>query len=157
RGVRAHTRRDRRLDAYVRARAARDHAAPRGEIRRGGAAAAAGMGCLETPMIFVIVFALILASLIALVRGDDAPMLGLSPDQFCQERIWSAIAIALLASLATRFRSRWGEAARNLAVWALILIAFAALYSYRYEMQGFADRVAGELLPGRVSSAAPGE
>jgi aspartyl protease family protein len=108
-------------------------------------------------MIFVVAFALLIAGLIALFRDDAAPILGLAPDQFAQATMWSAIAISLLAALATRFRSRWGEAARNLAVWALILIAFAALYSYRYEMQGFADRVAGEILPGRVSSSQPGE
>jgi aspartyl protease family protein len=109
-------------------------------------------------MIFVLAVALLAASLIALFIGEDgAPILGLPPDQFAQAAMLSAIAVALLASLATRFHSRWGEAARSLAIWALILIAFAGLYSYRHEVGGFADRVTGEILPGRVSSAGPGE
>src|SRR4051812_3330104 len=120
-------------------------------MERKHAPAAPGMGRVENRMIFVIVFALLAASLIALFMGaEGAPILGLSPNQFAQATMWSAIAVALLASLASRFRSRWGEAARGLAIWALILIAFAALYSYRFELSGFADRVAGEILPGRV-------
>ncbi len=106
---------------------------------------------------FVIVFGLLAAGLIVLFMGSGEPILGLYPDQFAQATISAAVAVALAGSLATRFRGRFGEALRALAVWCLIFVAFAAVYAYRFELQSVADRIVGELLPGRVTVGKPGE
>ena len=107
---------------------------------------------------FVIVFSLLIAGLIALMMGQDGqPILGLSPDQFAQATMSSAIAIALVGSLATRFRGRWLEAIRALAIWGLLFLGFAAAYAYRFEFQAVADRLLAELIPGRVTAMPNGE
>ena len=107
---------------------------------------------------FVLVFGLMAASLIALLAGEDGkPILGLSPDQFAQASMSGAILVALVGSMASRFRGRWLEAFRALAVWALIFLGFGVVYAYRFELQGVADRLLLELLPGRVATTEAGE
>ena len=106
---------------------------------------------------FVLVFGLLIAGLIALMMGGNEPILGLSPDLFAQATMATAVAIALTGSLVTRFRGRFGEALRALAIWSLIFIAFSAIYAYRFELQGVSDRILAELLPGHVIAAKPGE
>ncbi len=109
-------------------------------------------------MTFVIVFALLIAGLIALLMGQEgAPILGLAPDDFARVTMSSALLVALLASLGTRLRGRAGEAIRALAIWTLLFLGFGALYVYRFEFQDVADRMMAELLPGRAATTPTGE
>ena len=105
---------------------------------------------------FVLVFGLMAASLIALMANDGQQILGLYPDQFAQATMAAAVAVGLTGSLAGRFRGRFGEALRALAVWSLIFVGFAGIYAYRFELEGVAERILGELMPGRVTASAPG-
>lgn len=55
----------------------------------------------------------------------------------------AVIGAGILAS-----RHRFGDMARNLALWALIALALVAAYQYRYELQDVANRVTVGLVPG---------
>ncbi len=87
----------------------------------------------------------------------ERPILGLPPRDF-------AIALALggAASIATGWmiddwRGRLRDGVRALLAWGLILFGLVGLYAYRFEFQGVASRIMGELRPGSVEVAAGGE
>ena len=109
-------------------------------------------------MAFVIVFALLAASLIvALALPASASLYGFAPGQIVEAAIYASIAIVLLGSLTTRYQGRLGEALRSATIWAVLTFAFLTLYSYRDTVESVAVRVWGELVPGEVSASSPGE
>jgi aspartyl protease family protein len=98
---------------------------------------------------------LAMAMLVASQREE--PILGLSPDQFASVAALSALALLVASAVVTEFRGRWINGVRALFVWALIITGLVGAYSYRYELQTVAARVAGELMPGDTTVAAGGE
>ncbi len=58
--------------------------------------------------------------------------------------IWGAVLGAVILGSGMRF----GNIARQLAIWALIILALVAGYQYRYELQDIASRVTAGLVPG---------
>jgi aspartyl protease family protein len=65
-----------------------------------------------------------------------------------------AYALYLLAG----YSGRWGTAIKHLGIWLLIFLAVIGGYSYRQELTGVANRMAGELLPpGQSVAVEPGE
>lgn len=65
-----------------------------------------------------------------------------------------AYALYLLAG----YSGRWGTAIKYLGIWLLVFLGFIGAYSYRQELTGVANRMAGELLPpGQSVSVEPGE
>lgn len=109
-------------------------------------------------MTFVLVFCLLAGALFALMTQDAGTLiLGLTPDRFADLAFYAAIAVALTGTLAAQFRGQWWRGVQALAVWGMLLVGFATIYSYRFELAVVADRVLTELMPGRVLASKPGE
>lgn len=108
--------------------------------------------------LFWLVMAVIGVGLILLVVNDSSDQaLGFSSDHVGNALylgIWgTVIAAGILGS-----GRRLGDIARNLGLWALVILAFVAVYQYRYELQDFANRVSAGLIPGSpISIGGDGE
>lgn len=82
-----------------------------------------------------------------LLGGEGDAIAGLNMG----EAITATVLVILLAwigsSLLGDYRGRLLRAVRDLAVWGAVMIALVAGYSYREQIAGVANRVAGELAP----------
>src|SRR5260370_39444377 len=67
------------------------------------------------------------------------------------------VIMILLPSVLARFRGRWRKAAGYLFIWIGLLLAIVTGHAYQYELSAIANRIIGDLLPGRVMSSAEGE
>lgn len=106
--------------------------------------------------LFWLVMAVIGGGLILLVVNDSSDQsLGFSSDKVGNALylgVWgTVIAAGILGS-----GRRLGDIARSLGLWALLILAFVAVYQYRYELQDFASRVTAGLVPGSPMSVGDG-
>jgi aspartyl protease family protein len=63
------------------------------------------------------------------------------------------VAVGLLGS-----GRRFGDMARNLGLWLVVILGLVAGYQYRYELQDFASRISAGLIPGSpISIGADGK
>ena len=109
-------------------------------------------------MTFILVFGLLGAALFALLAQDPGDLiLGMPPERFADLAFYSAIAVAMIGTLAAQFRGQWWRGVQALAVWTMLLVGFATIYSYRFELAVVADRMLTEFMPGRVLVSKPGE
>ena len=106
--------------------------------------------------LFWLVMAVIGGGLILLIVNDSSDQsLGFSSDKVGNALylgVWgTVIAAGILGS-----GRRLGDIARSLGLWALLILAFVAVYQYRYELQDFASRVTAGLVPGSPMSVGDG-
>ena len=106
--------------------------------------------------LFWLVMAVIGGGLLLLVVNDSSDQsLGFSSDKVGNALylgVWgTVIAAGILGS-----GRRLGDIARSLGLWALLILAFVAVYQYRYELQDFASRVIAGLVPGSPMSVGDG-
>jgi len=111
---------------------------------------------LAREQLFWLVMAVIGGGLILLVVNDSSDQsLGFSSDKVGNALylgVWgTVIAAGILGS-----GRRLGDIARSLGLWALLILAFVAVYQYRYELQDFASRVIAGLVPGSPMSVGDG-
>jgi aspartyl protease family protein len=111
---------------------------------------------LAREQLFWLVMAVIGGGLILLVVNDSSDQsLGFSSDKVGNALylgVWgTVIAAGILGS-----GRRLGDIARSLGLWALLILAFVAVYQYRYELQDFASRVTAGLVPGSPMSVGDG-
>ena len=98
--------------------------------------------------LFWFVMALIGVGLILLILNDSSgSVFGIDSDSFSQLILLGALGTVLAAGVVRSGRN-FGDTARSLAVWLVIILAFVAAYQYRYELQDFANRVTAGLVPG---------
>jgi aspartyl protease family protein len=62
----------------------------------------------------------------------------------------SAFSLLIALSLTEDYRGRFGAAFRHAAIWVGLGLVFIGGYAYRDEAKTIADRMAGELMPGRA-------
>lgn len=87
----------------------------------------------RSPRPFWIVLAAIGAGMILLiVNHDGGTTLGIPNDHFAATLYYGVWALVVAAAIAGS-RIPLGEAARNLALWMLVLLALVVLYLYRHE------------------------
>ncbi len=87
-------------------------------------------------------------ALIALiVNHDQNTVFGMENSQFggaVYMSIWGALLAAGIMGRGMKF----GDVARQLVIWAVIILTLMTAYLFRYEAQDFASRITGGLLPG---------
>ena len=88
---------------------------------------------------------------------QEAPILGLTPNEFASVAALSAMALLVASVVVTEFRGRWADGLRALLMWCVILVALVGAYSYRFELNDAANRIAGELMPGETTTGTGGE
>lgn len=95
-----------------------------------------------------ILLAIIGVACLALVLNHDSgSVLGVENNDFAS-LVWYVILGALIGAAILPRRGQWRDFARNALIWIGIILALTAGYTYRYELQDFASRVSGGLLPG---------
>lgn len=91
-----------------------------------------------------------------IVNHDDGRTMGLANDDF--GRLVSLAAIVTLISAGIlQGRRRFGDVLRQVALWLFIVLALVSAYIYRFELQGFGDRLLAGLVPGRAAVITDGE
>ncbi len=102
----------------------------------------------------LVILGLIGAALIVLiVNHDSGTSFGMDNDRFgslVYAAIWGSVVAAGIVGSGMRF----GEIARQLLVWLVIILALVAGYQYRYELQDVASRMTAGLVPGSPLSTA---
>ena len=82
-----------------------------------------------------------------LFNHDSGQTLGLGNDQFARLVSLSAILVLISAGF-WRGRFQAGRRMQRLLIWLVLLLALAAAYIYRDDLQSIGQRLAGGLLPG---------
>ncbi len=98
----------------------------------------------------LIAIIIVLAGLLLLKLGAYNGM-GLDGDD-TSRFVYYAMFAVLVGSGIFAGRRNFGEAFRNLGIWALIILGLVTAYVYRGEAQQVASRVTAGLIPGRAAS-----
>lgn len=107
--------------------------------------------------LYWIVFAVLGGGLLLLLLNHKSgETFGLTNDAFGRLVYVGAILLVVGAGLLRR-RTGWGDIARNLGLWVLVVLVLVAGYQYRYELQDVASRVTAGLVPGSPMSALDGD
>jgi aspartyl protease family protein len=104
----------------------------------------------------LLLLAVIAAAALAVLLPGDRFIAGLQAGDFIAQAAYALIAVALLASLAHRYRGRMGAGLRDAVLWVCLFGALVTAYAYRDLLEPIRDRVLSELLPGRVETPTPG-
>ena len=107
--------------------------------------------------IFWIAIAILGGGLILLIINDSSgQVFGIGTSQFGSLVYLGALG-AVIASGIVASNRRFGDTARMLAMWLLVILVLMAGYQYRYELQDVASRVSGGLVPGSPLSIVDGD
>ncbi|HEX8166074.1 MAG TPA: TIGR02281 family clan AA aspartic protease [Beijerinckiaceae bacterium] len=99
---------------------------------------------------------LLAMALLVANRGGE-PILGLAPGEFASVASLGAMALLVASLIVSEFRGRWVNGLRALILWGMIIVALVGFYSYRFELQQVASRLAGEFMPGETTVTPGGE
>lgn len=95
----------------------------------------------------------LLISILVLIAQHGAGTVGpLSTNEFGSLAYRIAILVFLAAAALTMFRGRFTLAVTAALLWVVVGLILVIGYSYRFELNGVADRVLAELMPGHVIS-----
>ncbi len=94
-----------------------------------------------------------------LVNHDSGRTFGIDNEKFGQIVYLLPIAGLLSVGILAGRRGSFASVVRQLAIWLVIILDLVSVYLYRYDLQSFADRLLGGLMPGRavVVTTAGGE
>jgi aspartyl protease family protein len=81
----------------------------------------------------------------------------LTPSDWTRIIVYGGFALVAATSIPGMFRGRMMAGVLNLALWAVILFAVLAGYSYRFELGTVAERVMAVLMPGTLVASGPKE
>lgn len=101
---------------------------------------------------FLIVLLLLIGlAVAALVAFNDAgTVAGIDEDRFADLAYTGIWGLVVASGIVVLVRRDMAGALRGALVWMLGFVVLIGLYSYRGDIAGIADRVAGELVPGRA-------
>lgn len=103
-------------------------------------------------------FGLLLVGVAILVwTHGEREIIGLAPEDFARLTALLALVMLIAGSAVSRADGGIRRAVGQLATWAMIFLAIVVVYAYRYEIDVVADRVLGELRPGRAAVTTEGD
>lgn len=106
---------------------------------------------------FVALGIIIAAIAVLVLFGGNETILGLRPDLIASLAGLGAVGIIALGWVAQHFRGQWTRALEAMAFWLAMIVMLVGVYSYRFELQGLANRLLGEVAPGYTVTLAGGE
>ncbi|OYR18973.1 TIGR02281 family clan AA aspartic protease [Brucella thiophenivorans] len=98
-------------------------------------------------LFWIVIAAIAVVILLLMANDDSGTTLGMTNDAFGQAAymgIWGVVLAAGILGSGIKL----SDFARNMAVWAVIILALVAAYQYRYELQDVGSRVTAGLIPG---------
>jgi len=104
----------------------------------------------RNPVIFYVAMAILATGLGILLWNHSAGQtLGLGNDQF-GNLVTGAALLTVLGSAAL-MPGRFGQMLKAAVIWAVIILAFSALYVFRYDIQSLGTRLQAGLMPGTAA------
>lgn len=91
--------------------------------------------------------ALALGVVVLLLGGDTGTIFGMEEESFARI-VYLGVLGAVIAAGIVGSGMRFGDVARTMAIWLLLLLMLMAGYQYRYELQDVASRLSAGLVPG---------
>ena len=104
----------------------------------------------------VLLLGVVGAAILAFLAPQDALIAGMPAGGVIANSAYGLIAVALAASLIHRYRGRLGSGLRDALIWIALFVALVAGYAYRSALEPVYGRVMAELVPGHVTTPAPG-
>ena len=101
-------------------------------------------------LLWLLLIGLLIAILVLVAQHGAVGTL--SADDFGSLAYKVALLVFLAAALSTLFRERFMHAVTAALLWVVVGLVLVIGYSYRFELNNVADRVAAELIPGHVIS-----
>jgi aspartyl protease family protein len=96
---------------------------------------------------------IVIAALVLLLRPDSGSIVGLEQTDFVNIITGVALLIFIGGGTLMSYRGQGSKALKDITIWLAVLLALVTVYSFRFEFETVARRVAGELMPGITSSA----
>ncbi|MCI0999706.1 MULTISPECIES: TIGR02281 family clan AA aspartic protease [Ochrobactrum] len=96
---------------------------------------------------WLVIAAVAIVALLLMSNNDSGTTMGLDNDVFARAAylgIWGVVLAAGLLGSGIKL----SDFARNMAVWAVIILGLVAGYQYRYDLQDAASRITAGLIPG---------
>lgn len=99
-----------------------------------------------------IVLAVLAAGLVLLISvGDSGTVFGIDDEAFARTLYLGVLGLVVATGILGSGQ-RFGQIARTMTIWLLIILALMAGYQYRYELQDVASRMTAGLIPGSPMS-----
>jgi aspartyl protease family protein len=99
-------------------------------------------------LLWIVVGGLCLAVAALVWRHEAGNVAGIESESFASLVWLLALALVIGSAVFTLFYGRGMEAVRAVLFWLVLVAGLALGYSYRFELQGIADRLIGEFMPG---------
>ena len=96
---------------------------------------------------------LVIAAIILMLRADGGTIGGLEQGEFAGIMTGVALLIFIGGGTLMSYRGQGSRMIKDIAIWLAITLALVTVYSFRFEFETVARRVAGELMPGLVNSS----
>ncbi len=103
-------------------------------------------------LLWVFLIGVLIALLVPIAQHGEATFGGMSTNDFGSFAYKIAILVFLAGAVMTLFRERFTQAITAALLWVVVGLLLVIGYSYRFELNGVADRVLAELMPGHVIS-----
>ena len=106
-------------------------------------------------LLWILLLVLFAALVVLVARHEEGEVAGLGLDQFARLVTLGSIGIVVGLSLLALLRgSRLAEQLQAAALWLVIALLLAVVYTYRVPLQQAGQRVLGELIPGYAVNVA---
>lgn len=106
-------------------------------------------------LFWLIIAAIAVVLLLLLANGDQGTTLGMANDDFANAAYMGIFGVVIAAGLLGS-GIPLNYMIRNIAIWAVIILALVAGYQYRFELNNIASRVTAGLIPGNAISGSDG-
>jgi len=88
-----------------------------------------------------------IAVVLLVANHDGGTILGMADNQFAG-LLYAAILVSVISAGMIRRQGGIGKAARNAAIWVLIILVLMTGYIFRYDLQDFGSRLSAGIIPG---------
>ncbi len=96
---------------------------------------------------------LVVAAIALVLRADGGNIAGMEQTDFANIVTGLVLLVFIGGGAFMSYRGEGKKALKDIAIWLAILLALITAYSFRFEFEAVARRVAGELMPGIASSS----
>src|ERR1700761_6938819 len=103
-------------------------------------------------LLWLLLIGILIAVLVLVAQHGAVSVGSLSTGDYASLAYKLALLVFLAAALSTLFRERFLHAVTAALLWVVVGLVLVIGYSYRFELNQVADRVAAELIPGHVIS-----
>ena len=96
---------------------------------------------------------LVIAAIVLVLRSDGGTIAGFEQNDFAGIMTGIALLIFIGGGTLMSYRGQGSKMIKDIAIWLALTLALVTVYSFRFEFETVARRVAGELMPGLVNTS----